>query len=184
MLCVTLLSCSTLQSALQIVNCKYDLAGVGQPSIAGVNLSNVTDLSQISAMDLIKLTTAFATKSLPLNATINVKATNPGSSAAAIQRLDWAIDLESKEILNGSVNQAINVPANGGTTVIPFNIGVDLLQLFSGESKDNLLNLALNLVNAGDSSSKVSIRVKPTVLVAGQPLSTGFITLSKSVSSK
>jgi LEA14-like dessication related protein len=135
-------------------------------------------------MDLIKITTAFATKSLPLNATINVKATNPGNAAAAIQRLDWAIDLESKEILNGSVNQPINVPANGGSTIIPFSIGVDLFQLFGGETKDNLINLALNIANAGESTSKVSIRIKPTILVAGQPLSTGFITLSKTVSTK
>jgi hypothetical protein len=53
MLCATLLSCSELQSALQIVNCKYDLAGVGQPSVAGINLSSITNLNQLNSMQWI-----------------------------------------------------------------------------------------------------------------------------------
>jgi hypothetical protein len=180
----TLLSCSALQSALQVVNCKYDIEGVVNPSIAGVNLNNITNPSQINSMDLLKLTTAFVTKSFPLNITINVKATNPGNINATVQRLDWAIDLEQKELLNGTINQTINVPSNGGSAIIPVTVGTDLFQLFSGETKDNMLNLAMNIINVGESSSKMSIRIRPTVLIGGQPVSTGFITLSKTVSSK
>jgi LEA14-like dessication related protein len=185
LLFAALVSCSAVQSALQIVNCKYDIAGVASPTIAGVSLNNITNLSQINAMDLLKLTTAFATKNFPLNVTINVKATNPGNIAATVQRLDWAIDLEQKEILKGAINQTISVPANGGSTIIPVSVGIDLFQAFSGETKDNLLNLAMSIANIGESSSKVSIRVKPTVVIAGQHVSPGgFITLSKTFSSK
>lgn len=180
-LCITLVSCAAVQSALQIVNCKYDLDGVVRPTVAGISLNNITNLSQISALDLIKITTAFASKNLPLSATINVKATNPGSVAATVQRLDWAIDLEQKEVLSGAINQAISVPANGGTTLIPVTVGIDLFQLFSGETKDNLLNLAMSIANIGESTSKVSIRIRPTVVIAGQPITAGFITLSKTI---
>jgi LEA14-like dessication related protein len=179
-----LVSCSALQSALQIVNCKYDIEGVSNPTVAGVNLNNIANISQIKAMDLVKLTAAFATKNFPLNVTINIKATNPGSMAATVQRLDWAIDLEQKEILNGAVNQTISVPANGGSTIIPVSVGTDLFQLFNGKTKDDLLNLAMNIANIGESSSKISIRIKPTVVIGGQSISTGFITISKTITSK
>ncbi|MDR1553868.1 MAG: LEA type 2 family protein [Prevotellaceae bacterium] len=180
----TLVSCSALQSALQIVNCKYNIEGVSHPTIAGVSLNNIKNINQINAMDLIKLTAAFATKNFPLSVTVNVRATNPGNIAATFQRLDWAIDLEQKEILNGAINQTINVPANGGSTIIPVSVGIDLFQMFSKETKDNLLNLAMSIVNIGDSSSKIGIRIKPTFLIGGQEVSTGFITLSKTVTSK
>ncbi|MDR3226404.1 MAG: LEA type 2 family protein [Prevotellaceae bacterium] len=183
-LCITLMSCAVMQSALQIANCKYDVDGVVRPTVAGISLNNITNLNQINALDLIKITAAFASKNLPLSATINVKATNPGSVAATVQRLDWAIDLEQKEVLSGAINQAISVPANGGSTLIPVTVGIDLFQLFSGETKDNLLNLAMSIANIGENSSKVSIRVRPTVVIAGQQVTAGFITLSKTVSSK
>ncbi|MDR2126009.1 MAG: LEA type 2 family protein [Prevotellaceae bacterium] len=183
-LLAALVSCSALQSALQIVNCKYDIEGVANPAIAGVSLNNIKNLNQIKAMDLVKLTAAFATKNFPLSLTINIKATNPGNIAATVQRIDWAIDLEQKEILNGAINQSISVPANGGSTIIPVSVGTDMLQLFSGETKDNLLNLALNIANVGESSSKISIRIKPTVVIGGQPITTGFITLNKTITSK
>ncbi|MDR2064907.1 MAG: LEA type 2 family protein [Prevotellaceae bacterium] len=179
-----LVSCSTLQSAFQIVNCKYDIEGVLSPTVAGVSLNNITNINQIKAIDLIKLTAAFATKKFPLNITINIKATNPGRVAATVQRLDWAIDLEQKEILNGAINQTISVPANGGSAIIPVSVGMDLFQLFSGENRDNLLNLAMNIANIGESSSKISIRIKPTVVIGGQSISTGFITISKTIASR
>jgi LEA14-like dessication related protein len=179
-----LISCGTLQSALQIANCKYSLDGVAQPTVAGINLNNITNLNQINAMDLIKITAAFASKNLPLNLTVNIKATNPGNGTATVQQLEWAIDLEQTEMLKGTINQTINVPANGGSTVIPVSVGVDLFQLFKSETKDNLLNLAMSIANIGESSSKVSFRIKPTVVVAGQPISMGFITISKTFNSK
>ncbi|MDR2292696.1 MAG: LEA type 2 family protein [Prevotellaceae bacterium] len=183
-LLVALVSCSALQSALQIVNCKYDIAGIANPTVAGIGLNNITNINQIKAMDLVKITAAFATKNLPLSVTINIKATNPGSVAATVQRLDWAIDLEQKEILKGAINQAINIPSNGGCAIIPVSVGIDLFQLFSGETRDDLLNFAMSIANVGESSSKVSIRIKPTVVIGGQPISTGFITLSKTTGSK
>lgn len=184
-LCTTLISCGEIKQALQVVNCQYNLDGVVRPAIAGVSLSNITNPSQLSITDVAKIALAFTNKSFPLSLTVNVKATNPGNVAATIQQLDWAIDLEGqRDFLQGSVSQAINVPAGGGSTLIPFSINADLLKLISGETKDNLLNLALSIANIGESSSKVSIRVRPTVTIAGQPISTGFITLSKTISSK
>jgi LEA14-like dessication related protein len=179
-----LLSCSELKSALQIVNCKYDIESVANPAIAGVSLNNITQLSQINTTDLLKLTAAFATKNFPLSVIVNVKATNPGNIAATVQRIDWAMDLEHNEILNGAINQMINIPANGGSAIIPVTLGVDLFQLYKSETRDNLLNLAMSIANIGESSSKVSIRIKPTVVIAGQTVSTGFITINKTINSK
>jgi LEA14-like dessication related protein len=182
-LCCTFTSCDPVNHVIGLISCKYDLDGVSNPMVGGVRLNNITNISQINALSMVKLAASIAQGSLPLSATVNVKATNPGRTLAQIEKLEWAIDLENKEILQGVVNQQINIPANGGSTTIPFTLQLDLLKLINDGSQNDLLNLALNLVNAGDADSKIGIRVKPTIMVGGRPVSMGFINISKAVKS-
>ena len=179
----TFTSCDTVNNAVGFISCEYDLGGVTNPTVGGVQLNNITNISQINALSMVKLAASIAQGSLPLSATVNVKATNPGRALAQIEKLEWAIDLENKEILQGVVNQRISVPANGGSTTIPFVLQIDLLKLINDGSQNDLLNLALNLVNAGDTDSKVGIRVKPTIMIGNRPMSMGFINISKAIKS-
>ncbi len=186
-LCSTFSSCDTISNAVSNVtsftNCQYHLGGVANPTVGGISLNNITDISQINALSLVKLVAAISQGSLPLSATVNVNATNPGQTQAQLKKLEWAIDLDNSEILQGIINQQITIPANGGTTTIPFTLQVDLLKLINNGSQNDLLNLALNIVNAGNADSKVGIRIKPTFSFAGKDISLGFISLSKSIKS-
>ena len=182
-LCCTFTSCDTLNNAAGFINCQYDLGSVSNPTVGGVSLNNITDISQINALGMISLAASIAQGSLPLSATVNVKATNPGMTLAQIEKLEWAVDLENKEILQGIVNQRISVPANGGSTTIPFTLQIDLLKLINNGSQNDLMNLALNLANAGDADSKIGVRVRPTVMIGGKAISLGFINVSKAIRS-
>jgi LEA14-like dessication related protein len=181
LICFTFLSCDVLSGVASFVNCKYEFAGFSNPSVAGISISNITDVNKLNATSLLKLTAGIISGSLPLSATVNVNATNPNSTAAQIAGLDWAIDMNSSNVLSGTVNNAISIPANGGQTIIPLTIQTDLLQLFKGESKENILGFINNLLNTGDGSSNVAIRIRPAVMVGGQKISTGFVTLSKNL---
>ncbi|MDR0386002.1 MAG: hypothetical protein LBH60_07985 [Prevotellaceae bacterium] len=181
MACAVFSSCDVLSGALSFVNCKYEFAGFGNPSIAGVNLNNITNVHNLGAASLLKLTTGILSGSLPLSFTANINATNPNSTAAQIAGLDWGIDLNSTNILSGTLDHAVSIPGNGGKTVIPLVIQTDLLQLFKGESKDHILSFVNHLLNTGEGSSNVAIRIRPSITVAGQKISTGFITLSKNL---
>lgn len=182
-LCSMATSCDTVNNAVGLISCEYDLGGVTNPTVAGVPLSNVNSIDQLNALNMVKLAAAITQGSLPLSATVNIKATNPGRTLAQIEKLEWAIDLESKEILQGVVNQRISIPANGGTTTIPFVLQLDLLKLIKDGSQNDLLNLALNLANAGDTDSKIGIRVRPTVMIGDRPVSLGFINVTKAIKS-
>jgi LEA14-like dessication related protein len=175
------MSCDVLSGIASFVNCKYELAGFGNPSVAGINLSNVTDINSLNTASLLKVAAGVVSGSLPLSFTVNINATNPNSATAQIAGLDWAIDLNSTSVLSGTLNHAVSIPGNGGKTVIPLTVQTDLLQLFKGESKDNILSFVGHLLNAGDGSSNVAIRIRPSVMVGGQKISTGFITLSKNL---
>ncbi|MDR2287503.1 MAG: hypothetical protein LBE04_08550 [Prevotellaceae bacterium] len=177
----TFMSCDVLSGALSFVNCKYEFAGFSNPSVAGINISNVTNINNLNAVSLLKLTTGILSGSLPLSFTININATNPNSTAAQIAGLDWGIDLNSTNVLSGTLDHSVSIPGSGGQTVIPLTIQADLLQMFKGESTENIMSFINNLLSTGDGSSNVAIRIRPSVMVGGQKISTGFITLSKNL---
>jgi LEA14-like dessication related protein len=179
--CSTFMSCDVLSGLASFVNCKYEFAGFSNPSVAGINLGNMTNINDIGAASLLKLTAGIISGSLPLSFTVNINATNPNSTAAQIAGLDWGIDLNSTNILSGTLNHSVAIPGSGGQTIIPLTIQTDLLQLFKGESKEHIMSFINHLLNAGEGSSNVAIRIRPSVMVGGQKISTGFITLSKNL---
>jgi len=175
-------SCNTLSQLTAFKNCNYELVNLSNTTVAGVSLTGLQDVNKLNATSFLKITTAILSGNLPLNATVNVKATNPNSQKAQIAGLAWAIDLNSTNILTGNVNQTINIPANGGQTVIPFNFQIDVMKLFKkGEKNDNIISFINNVLRTGEGSSTVSIRIKPTVSVGGRNISTGYITLKKNI---
>ncbi|MCL2510633.1 MAG: hypothetical protein FWF09_01140 [Bacteroidales bacterium] len=179
---VSFFSCDSLSKLAAFKNCNYELVNLNNTAIAGVSLSGLQNVKNLSAPSLLKVVAAITSGSLPLNATVNVKATNPNAKMAQIEKLEWAIDLNSTNILTGNVNQRISVPANGGQTVIPFNFQIDVMKLVKkGETNDNIYTLVNNVLRTGEGSSTVSIRIKPTISVAGQNVSSGYITLKKKV---
>jgi LEA14-like dessication related protein len=177
----TFMSCDVLSGAASFINCKYEFAGFSNPSVAGINISNMTNINNLNAVSLVKLTTGILSGSLPLNITVNISATNPNSTVAKIAGLDWGIDLNSTNVLSGTLDHSVSIPGNGGQTIIPLTIQTDLLQLFKGESKENIMSFINHLLNTGEGSSNVAIRIRPSIMIGGEKVPTGFITLSKSL---
>jgi LEA14-like dessication related protein len=179
---LTILSCDVLNQVLSFANCKYEIAGLAEPSIAGISLSNINNINNLNAISLLKLSSALLSGSLPMSITVNVNATNPNATKAEIEGLEWALDLENKTLFTGNVGSRISIPANGGKTVIPLSFQVDIMDVLKGESKDNILSFVQGVLDVGDASSKVSFKIKPSVMIGGQRISTpDFITLSKTV---
>jgi LEA14-like dessication related protein len=117
-----------------------------------------------------------------MSLTVNVNATNPNSTNAEIEGLEWALDLENKTLFTGNVANRVSIPANGGKTLIPLSFQFDIMDVLKGESKDNILSFVQGVLDVGNASSKVSFKIKPSVMVGGQKISApGFITLSKTV---
>ena len=177
----TVSSCDTLMQMASFVNCKYELGNLSNPGIAGIKLDNVTGVENLNAASILKLTAAILAGSLPMSVDVNIKATNPNSTQAKMAGLEWALDLDNSNLLTGMVDRPISVPANGGQATIPFNIQMDVMKLLQGQSKDNIFNFVNNLLNVGESSSRVSLRIKPSIMVGNQAIQTGFITVHKTV---
>jgi hypothetical protein len=175
---VNLLGCAAIQQVQDaLVNLRrlqFKLDSVAPGTMAGVNLSKVSDPASLNVQDGIKLATAFAQKSLPLSWTLNVEAINPNDGTggspkktATLSSLAWTLKIDEKETISGDIPNPIEIPGTGQATIIPLQMSLDLYEFFSDRSYKEVLNLALAIAGQKGSASRLTLAAVPTVSVAG-----------------
>ncbi|MEO8513004.1 MAG: hypothetical protein ABI543_05565 [Ignavibacteria bacterium] len=169
--------CSGLMDAItNIQRLQFKLDKVTGMKVANVPISNFSSISNIGLLDAANLLAAFTSGKLPVEFTLNVLAKNPNDgtggtkqSAAVIENLAWRLFIDNNETINGNVGN-ISVPGVGSTTNIPIGMSLDLVRFFSNGQYNDLINLALALGGRNGSSSRVMLKVKPTVRTAIGPI--------------
>lgn len=181
-------SCDVLQQVSQMATfakCDFRLESVQQLSLSGVNVQNVKKASDLSLLDYGKLVTSVATQQFPLNFTLNLEARNPNTSPASMTKVDWILLIDNIEMTRGSLDKQVSVPASNGTALVPINMQFDLKKVLSGQSADAIINFGMNLAGAGNKPTRFTLQMKPTLSVAGIPVTyPGFINVSTDFTSK
>ncbi len=168
--------CSGVMDAItNIQRLQFKLDKVTGMQVANVPLSNFSSLSSIGVLDAANLLAAFTSGKLPVSFTLNVLAKNPNDgtggtkqSSAVIENLAWRLFIDNNETITGNVGN-ISVPGLGQTTNIPIGMSFDLLKFF-GNNYNDLINLALALGGRNGSTSRVTLKVKPTVSTVIGPI--------------
>lgn len=169
---VSLASCATLSKMASFATCDFKLKSIEGITIAGVDIQKITSFSNLSFLDAAKITTAYASKSLPLDLTANILVKNPNTTPASMSKMDWILNIDNVQIVNGILNKQVNVAANNGTATFPVAIKADLMKVLSGKSADAIKNFAFGLAEANNkATSRVALKVKPYVTVGGVNLS-------------
>ena len=185
---ILLSGCEILEQASQVANltkCEFRLQSVDQLRLAGVNIQQVDQLSDLSFMDAAKITAAATGSNLPLNFTLNVEAKNPNNAIAGLNRLDWILLIDDIEMVSGVNEQNVQIAANGGTSTIPLTIGINLKEALRGKSADAIANFGLNLAGAGNKPTRITLKAKPSIMVSGRSIAyPGYITVENEFTSR
>ena len=154
---------------MNLKNCTFDVTGVNDINMLGINLSNGMNQNSLNAAQLIKVTNALMNKKLPVTFNVNLDVNNPNSIAASLGKMDYIISLNNKEVISSTFTNGFSIPANSkGNISIP--ISTDLFQLFSSETGDAVLNLAFKLAGAKSDPVNLGVQVKPYIKVNNQNL--------------
>jgi len=179
-----LASCEVLTQVAQVANfanCNFNLNSVNNIQMLGMNLSKGMTKDNLNVTQLLSLTNAIMSKTLPVTFNVNVNVSNPNSIAASMAKMDYILTLNGKQVISTTMNQAVNVPANS-SNVVTIPITTDLFQLFSGESADAIVNLAFKLAGASSNPVNVGLKVKPYITIGNQLLSyPDYITMNKTL---
>lgn len=163
-LCLVAGSCTSLQEFAALRQVHFEIDGVAQPFLAGVDLMRVRDYSDLRPTDVLRLSNAISQKELPLTFTLLVGAENPSDNrvTARMLELDWTLFLDDRETVSGVVNREIAL-APGDPQQIPVEVSVDLVRFF-GDNLRDLVELALAVSGQeGGVAQRVMLRATPTI---------------------
>lgn len=163
--------CQTIKELTNIRNVDFDLGAVRNLNLAGVQLDRIENYSDINALDIVKLTTAFARRDLPLSFQLEVEAQNPETNqvAARLVRLDWTLLLEDRETISGVIDGERTIEP-GQEVVIPVVIELELMEFFDHNARD-IIDLALALSGNGGASKNIKLKATPVVDTIIGPIS-------------
>jgi len=181
---LVLSGCSVFTELSAFKKCEFRLYSFQDPAICGIDMSNRTSLSDFSFMDGQVIAANLLGGKLPFDITVNVEVRNPGTKAAAVNSIQWLAFIDELEVAGGVVDRRIEVPASGGLAIVQVKIHADLIEYMEGDNPQAMMNFAMNLLGAGDQPSRISLKIKPSVLIGGQNISyPGFFNISQEFSS-
>jgi len=160
-------SCSFLKEIASLGKCEFRVTTLDHPTLAGVDVSDINSFGDFGFADMGILTASIMKGVLPLDFTLNIEARNPNPATAAMNRLEYIALIDDVQIATGALDQRIEIPASGGIATIPLRLSTDLIEILKKDSRQALINFGLNLADAGNRPTRVSIKVKPTILVGG-----------------
>ncbi len=153
-----------LAQLINLINCKFNLANITNIKWAGINLSNIKSISDLSFADLQKAAVAIKNKDFKVGCDVNVNAKNETANPAKLCAYDYDLFLDGNSIAQGSSADKTTVINPQSTTLIPVPLMVDLLGIIkSGETK-SVVNFAKNLLDYGDGTeSNVKVKFTPYI---------------------
>ncbi len=181
-----MISCQQLQELQSLAKCEFKLRSVENIQLAGINIQQKQSISQVNAMDVISVTSAYVSKNLPLSFNLNVDARNPNPTKAALTALDWILEIDDIEMTRGILNKKYEINPNGGVTTIPMSMNFDLFKVLTGKAKDAVLNFGFNLTGAGSNTpSRITLKARPTIMIGTIPVQyPGYIAIKNTFISK
>lgn len=162
-------SCSILDQTSEMktfTKCEFRLADVQDVVLAGVDVQDVRNVSDLSFTEATNLSMTALSGKLPLGLTANIEVKNPNPDKARMNALYWILLIDDVEITDGRIGEQISIPANGGVATMPVKIQIDLFEVLQGESSDAIINFGMNLAGTGEAPSRVKLKIKPTIVVA------------------
>ncbi|HBB01898.1 MAG TPA: hypothetical protein DCZ19_12615 [Porphyromonadaceae bacterium] len=153
--------------AIQLSQSEYKYHSLNNIQLAGINLGNA---SSISVSNLASIATVLAggstMQSIPFSMILNMDVTNPNSSAAFLDALDYAIQINEMEFVEGKMDIPIRIEP-GETKIIGIPVSVDLKNLMNRYSQDRVTNEMSAFLGITPRETSVTVKLWPKLTVGG-----------------
>lgn len=157
------------------------LVGVEQATLAGIDVTQVRQPSDLTTVQKAALLAGYASRNLPLRMRVNLEFRNPNDEMAALNELDYIALLDGKQVATGRTTQRIEVAPNGGVTTAPVTLESNLRDAIGDQTDESLANFALGLADGNRQPVRLTLRLKPTFITnSGRRISPGgYVTVDK-----
>ena len=154
--------CATVRQLVALKSVDFSIERVSGVRLAGIDVSSIRALSDLSLREAGHLTSAYAVRNVPLDLVIHVRADNPADNPTArLLRMQWSLFLDDRETISGVLDTAQVLPA-GQATDVALVARMNVLEYVSG-GVGELVTLARALAGAPDAHVEVRVRATPTI---------------------
>jgi Late embryogenesis abundant protein. len=151
--------------AITLSQSEYRYRSLDNIQLAGINLGNA---SSISVSNLASIATVlaggFAMQNIPFSMTLNMDVTNPNTSAAFLDALDYAVLINEMEFVEGKMDIPIRIEP-GETTVVSIPISVDLKKLINRYSQERVTKEMSAFLGITPNETSVTVKLWPKLMV-------------------
>ncbi|NLY25685.1 MAG: LEA type 2 family protein [Bacteroidales bacterium] len=153
--------------AYQLSQSEYRYNSLNNIQLSGMNLGNASgiSLSNLAAISTI-LSGGSAMQSIPFSMTLNMDVTNPNTTAAFLDALDYAIQINEMEFVEGKMDIPIRIEP-GETKMVAVPISVDLKSLMNRYSQQRVTSEMSAFLGITPNKTSVSVKLWPKFLVGG-----------------
>ena len=159
--------CSVFQ-AIKLKDCTYEYSHVSD-----VTFLEMTHNELMSLQGIARVTRFMSnpTEDIKVGFTLHLKVSNPNKGIASLERLYYTVCLDdSLQVAEGSVPESFTV-LGGASADLALPLSFNMNQLLSGQGKASFRKLALNMIDRGDSPSRITVNLRPVIRVAGAAMS-------------
>ncbi len=167
-------SCTALTDMASVIanlqRLKFKIGSVRNFRLLGLDISNKSKLSDLSAADILKIAQSYNTKKLPVEFVVDVLAINPNDgtqgtrkTASTLTGLECRLLIDDNPTITGNIDNPVEIPGTGQESVIPLRLSLDLLQFFGGRRYEDLVGLALAIGGRDRSGTRIALDAQPTV---------------------
>lgn len=161
-------SCSVMEQiggAIQLSQSEYKYHSLTNIQLAGINLGGG---SSISVSNLATIATVLAggssIQTIPFSMTLNMNVTNPNKTAAFLDALDYVIQINDMELVQGKMDIPIRIES-GETKVVAIPVSVDLKSLMNRYSQDRIASDMSAFLGITPKETSVTVKLWPRLTV-------------------
>jgi len=172
--------CSVISELTAFKKCEFSFRSLQDPRLCGIDMSDKRSFSDFSLWDGQLIATNLIKGSMPFEITVNVEVYNPGPAKAEVSSIRWIAFIDETEAAQGVVNKRVEVAPGGGRALVPIPVQTDLFKFLEGDNPRTMFNFALNLLDAGDQPTRLSMKIRPSVMIGRQVVEyPGYFTITE-----
>jgi len=157
-------SCRSVKEGKTLVDCNYSFTSISDLTINGVNIDGKSSFRDIGMSETVKLSQALMAKKMPITLTANIAVQNPNSKVAALNTLDWILEIRGKDVAKGTTNERFEVDPNK-TEELSILVNTDLGDVMKAFSLKEMKDILFNISNTKGLPVEAKLKIRPSFKV-------------------
>ena len=163
--------------------CQYAFVSADSVYLAGTDVNKLVANGRVDISRLPGVALGFLNRDIPLSGILNLRITNPTNNLAGIQQFTYKIAVEEREVLEGTSDLPIEIPA-GETVTVPVKLETNVYKFLSDQETLQKLLTFIQSARDGATDEKVNLTfsIKPTIALGNKQLNyPGYIDIDKQI---